>query len=183
MVGPAAECRAVRPVRLSTLDRPRALLADPGLPLDFDAAPLWQQVLGQPLQLRFAGGLSGLALRSPGGPVPWALLLALLIGAAGAACWPWPRCSFPPRRARVARALWVGCARCAGRRLAGRARRHRRQLPQALVTPFTGPAVSAAVFALLGAALIGGESLLDLADATPTRGAAVPSRGRAGAPS
>ena len=37
------------PFGLSVLDRPRALLADPGVPLGFEAAPLWQQLLGQPL--------------------------------------------------------------------------------------------------------------------------------------
>ena len=42
-----------------------------------------------------------------------------------------------------------------------------------LVTPFTGPAVSAAGFALLGAALIGAEGLLDAAGrAAPRRPAA-----------
>ena len=48
------------PFVVSTLDRPRALLADPGLPLGFDAAPLWQQVLGQPLRFAADGGLTGL---------------------------------------------------------------------------------------------------------------------------
>lgn len=160
------------PVAVSTLDRPRALLADPGLPLGFDAAPLWQQVLGQPLSFDVAGGLSGLAPFA-GGPVPWALLLALLIGApvlglAVAALF------LPSRRALVARALWVAALiALAGGWLAGHVATG--ASTEELVAPFPGAAVSAAIFALLGAALIGGERLLDLAgSAAPS--AAAPSR-------
>ncbi|MBN3499122.1 glycosyltransferase [Arthrobacter pascens] len=151
------------PFAVSTLDRPRALLADPGLPLAFDAAPLWQQVLGQPLNFDVAGGLSGLAPFA-GGPVPWALLLALLTGApvlvlAVAALF------LPSRRALVARALWVAALiALAGGWLAGHVATAAGA--QVLVPPFPGAAVSAAIFALLGAALIGGESLLDLAGDT-----------------
>jgi len=150
------------PFALSTLDRPRALLADPGLPLDFDAAPLWQQALGQPLSFDPAGGLSGLAFFADG-PVPWALVLALLIGApvlvlAVAAL------LIPERRVHVARALWVGAlVALAGGWLAGHVATGATE--QALVTPFAGPVVSAAVIALLGAALIGGDGLLSRADA------------------
>ena len=169
------------PFALSTLDRPRALLADPGLPLDFDAAPLWQQVLGQPLSFDAAGGLSGLALFA-GGPVPWALLLALLIGAR---CWRWrwPRSLFPHGAAGVARALWVAAliAALAGGWLAGHVATGAGA--QALVTPFAGPAVSAAVFALLGAALIGGDGLLALAGAGSRRSVGPCGGRRAGAPS
>lgn len=162
------------PFALSTLDRPRALLADPGLPLAFDAAPLWQQVLGQPLGFDAAGGLSGLAPFA-GGAVPWALLLALLIGAPVLAL-AVAGLFIPSRRARVARALWVAALiAMAGGWLAGHvasgANAH------ALVPPFPGPPVSAATFALLGAALIGGESLLSLAGRAAT--AAGSSSGRA----
>ncbi|UKA55689.1 glycosyltransferase family 2 protein [Arthrobacter sp. FW305-BF8] len=153
------------PFALSTLDRPRALLADPGLPLPFEAAAVWQQILGQPLGFDPAGGLSGLALFS-GGSVPWALLLALLIGApllalAVAALFV-PLRIHPDRRGRVARALWVAAlVVLAGGWLAGHVATAAG--PQALVVPFTGPAVSAAVFGLLGAAIIGGDGLLALA--------------------
>ena len=166
------------PFAVSTLDRPRALLADPGLPLAFDAAPLWQQVLGQPLHFDVAGGLSGLAPFA-GGPVPWALLLALLTGApvlvlAVAALF------LPSRRALVARALWVAALiALAGGWLAGHVATAAGA--QVLVPPFPGAAVSAAIFALLGAALIGGESLLDLAgDTAPgaVAPAAPPRQGR-----
>ncbi|MEC5182225.1 glycosyltransferase [Arthrobacter sp. CG_A4] len=153
------------PFLLSTLDRPRALLADPGLPLGFDAAPLWQQALGQPLHFAAGGGLTGLPVfgGSAGAPaVPWALLLALLIGVpvlilalAGL--------FRPSRRARVARSLWAAAVLVlAGGWLAGHFASG--VSGSTLVTPFTGPAVSAAVFAVLGAALIGAEALLDSAD-------------------
>ncbi|MBT2548432.1 glycosyltransferase family 2 protein [Arthrobacter sp. ISL-65] len=153
------------PFALSTLDRPRALLADPGLPLPFEAAAVWQQILGQPLGFDPAGGLSGLALFS-GGSVPWALLLALLIGApllalAIAALFI-PLRIRPDRRGRVARALWVAAlVVLAGGWLAAHVATGAG--PEALVAPFTGPAVSAAVFGLLGAAIIGGDGLLALA--------------------
>ena len=153
------------PFALSTLDRPRALLADPGLPLPFEAAAVWQQILGQPLGFDPAGGLSGLALFS-GGSAPWALLLALLIGApllalAVAALFV-PLRIHPDRRGRVARALWAAAlVVLAGGWLAGHVATGAG--PQALVAPFTGPAVSAAVFGLLGAAIIGGDGLLALA--------------------
>nr|WP_262982854.1 glycosyltransferase [Arthrobacter globiformis] len=153
------------PFALSTLDRPRALLADPGLPLPFEAAAVWQQILGQPLGFGPAGGLSGLALFS-GGSVPWALLLALLIGApllalAVAALFV-PLRIHPDRRGRVARVLWAAAlVVLAGGWLAGHVATGAG--PQALVAPFTGPAVSAAVFGLLGAAIIGGDGLLALA--------------------
>jgi GT2 family glycosyltransferase len=149
------------PYLLSVLDRPRAFLADPGVPLGSDAAPLWQQVLGQPLRFDADGGLSGLAVFG-GSAGPWALVLALLIGVpaillATAALF------VPGRRTRVARSLWVAAIiMLAAGWLAG----HVATAANAdtLVTPFSGPTVSAAGFALLGAALIGAESLLGFAD-------------------
>jgi hypothetical protein len=145
------------PFGVSVLDRPRALLADPGVPLGFDAAPLWQQLLGQPLYFDADGGLAGLPLFD-GTAVPWALLLALLIGLpvlalATAALF------VPGKRTRVARALWVaGLIVLAGGWLAG----HVATAASAdtLVTPFTGPEVSAAGFMLLAAAMIGADGLL-----------------------
>jgi GT2 family glycosyltransferase len=162
------------PFALSTLDHPRALLADPGMPLGFDSAPLWQQVLGQPLDFDAADGLSGLAPFG-GGAVPWALLLALLIGApvlvlALSALF------LRSARVRVARALWAAALIVlAGSWLAS----HVATGAGAgfLVPPFPGAAVSAAVFAFLGAALIGGESLLALAG-TKGSGGASPVRAR-----
>ncbi|MDQ0029258.1 hypothetical protein J2S89_001075 [Arthrobacter bambusae] len=147
------------PYVVSVLERPRALLADPGLPLGFEAAPLWQQILGQPLKFDVNGGLAGLPLFGPSG-IPWALALAVLVGApvlllAIAALF------VPGRRSRVTRFLWAGAllllawAWLAGHVATG-------VDGNLLVSPFTGPAVSAAGFAILGAALIGAENLLRL---------------------
>ncbi|MFJ6028326.1 glycosyltransferase [Pseudarthrobacter sp. NPDC092424] len=145
------------PFGLSVLDRPRALLADPGLPIDFAAAPLWQQVLGQPLAFDSAGGLRGLSLFPPGGP-PWALILALLVGLPVLAL-AMAGLFVPGRRALLARALWVaGIIFLAGGWLAGHVATGLNA--DALVSPFSGPAVSATTLALLGAALIGAEYLL-----------------------
>ncbi|WP_432245810.1 glycosyltransferase family 2 protein [Arthrobacter sp. G.S.26] len=161
------------PFGLSVLDRPRALLADPGLPLAFEAAPLWQQLLGQPLRFGLDGGLAGLSVFD-GGTVPWAPVLAglvavpiLLLAVVGL--------FITGRRAKTVRSLWSAAAiALAGGWLAG-------QVATAagadtLVVPFTGPAVSAAAFALLGAGLLGAEQLLSLAD----RAAAHNPRKRAG---
>ena len=128
------------PFAFSVLDRPRAMLADPGMPLGFDAAPLWQQALGQPLRFDADGGLTGLAVfaGSAAGPaagagtaVPWALLLALLLRAAGAAAGPCRAVPAAPARYRdriPGGTLPVGRgAPHAGGRLACRPRRHRRQ--------------------------------------------------------
>ena len=162
------------PYVLSVLERPRTMLADPGLPLGFEAAPLWQQLLGQPLKFDVNGGLAGLALFGPSG-IPWALALALLLGApvlllAIAALF------VPGRRSRVTRFLWAGAllllawAWLAGHVATG-------VDGNLLVAPFTGPAVSAAGFAFLGAALIGADSLLQLKakaeDGRPVQRAAV----------
>lgn len=144
------------PFAISTADRPRALLGDPGLPLGFDAAPLWQQLLGQPLRFDVDGGLAGLPLPGDSG-VPWALLLALLVGGpvvllAVSALF------VPGRNIRLARFLWAGTliALAAGWLTGHVATGVNADL---LVTPFTGPAVSAGAFTLLGAALIGAENL------------------------
>ncbi|MHA7166918.1 glycosyltransferase [Arthrobacter bambusae] len=162
------------PYVLSVLERPRAMLADPGLPLGFEAAPLWQQLLGQPLKFDANGGLAGLALFGPSG-IPWALALALLLGApvlllSIAALF------VPGRRSRVTRFLWAGAllflawAWLAGHVATG-------VDGNVLVAPFTGPAVSAAGFAFLGAALIGADNLLQLKakaeDGRPVQRAAV----------
>ena len=150
------------PFVASTLDRPRALLADPGLPLGFDAAPLWQQALGQPLRFAAGGGLTGLPVFGADSAVPWALLLALLIGLpalllAVAALF------LPGRPPRIARALWAAALLLlAGGWLSSQVATG--VGASVLVTPFTGPAVSAAAFAILGAALIGAAGLLDSAD-------------------
>ncbi|MDP9981570.1 GT2 family glycosyltransferase [Pseudarthrobacter oxydans] len=167
------------PFLASTIDRPRALLADPGLPLGFDAAPLWQQALGQPLRFASDGGLTGLPVFGADSAVPWALLLALLIGLpvlllAVAALF------LPGRPPRTARALWTAALLLlAGGWLSSQVATG--VSADVLVTPFTGPAVSAAAFALLGASLIGATGLLDSADraAAATTGRKILTRGAA----
>ncbi|WP_354242868.1 glycosyltransferase family 2 protein [Arthrobacter sp. UYEF20] len=159
------------PFAVSVMDRPRAVLADPGMPLGFDAAPLWQQALGQPLRFAADGGLTGLPFFGGSGAaaiVPWALLLALLIGLpalllAAAALF------LPGRRAGAARWLWAAAVlMLAGGWLAGHVATG--ASASVLVTPFTGPTVSAAAFAILGAALLGADGLLDSADRAATAG-------------
>ncbi len=167
------------PFAFSVLDRPRALLADPGLPLGFDAAPLWQQALGQPLSFDADAGLTGLSAFSGSAAgstgLPWALLLALLFGLpvlllALAALF-MPRRLVLAGRTWTARCLWAGAVlMLAGGWLAGHVASG--ASADVLVTPFPGPAVSAAAFALLGAALIAAEGLLDAADRTAGSGAA-----------
>ncbi|WP_427133236.1 glycosyltransferase family 2 protein [Pseudarthrobacter sp. S9] len=166
------------PFAFSVIDRPRALLADPGMPLGFDAAPLWQQALGQPLRFEAGGGLTGLGSFSGSAvdsaapfavlsPAPWALLLALLVGLPvlllALASLFMPGRPVLGRPSRVARSLWAAAVlMLAGGWLAGHVATG--VSGEVLVTPFTGPVVSAAAFALLGAALIAAEGLLDSAD-------------------
>ncbi|WP_258805278.1 glycosyltransferase family 2 protein [Pseudarthrobacter sp. NS4] len=149
------------PFGLSVLDKPRALLADPGLPLGFDAAPLWQQLLGQPLAFGLDGGLDGLPYFQDGS-FPWALLLALLV-AVPVLILAVTGLFSTGRRARMARSLWMaGLLALAGGWLASHVATGMNA--ETLVTPFTGPAVSAAAFLLLGAGLLGAEQLLGVAD-------------------
>ncbi|QCB98449.1 glycosyltransferase family 2 protein [Arthrobacter sp. PAMC25564] len=162
------------PFVFSVIDSPRAALADPGMPLGFDAAPLWQQVLGQPLGFASDGGLTGLAVfGGSAGGVPWALLLALLAGLpvlllALAALF-LPGRLGPGRPSRIAQCLWAAAVlMLAGGWLAGHVATGAGT--EVLVTPFTGPTVSAAAFALLGAALIGLDGLLDSADRAAAAG-------------
>ncbi|MHC6591057.1 glycosyltransferase family 2 protein [Arthrobacter sp. C152] len=166
------------PFGLSVLDRPRALLADPGLPLAFNAAPLWQQILGQPLQFDPAGGLQGLPAFA-GGSVPWALLLAVLVAAPVLAL-AVVGLFVPGRRAGTAKWFWIAAviALAFGWLASHVATGLNADL---LVTPFTGPAVSAAAFALLGAALLGAEQLLARGDTAAARGTRPRRAVRAGA--
>ncbi|WP_347110334.1 glycosyltransferase family 2 protein [Paenarthrobacter sp. S56] len=144
------------PYGVSVLDRPRSLLADPGLPLAFDAAPLWQQLLGQPLAFTVDGGLTGLAAFGHGG-FPWALVLALLIGIpvlvlAAVALF------LPGKRSALARVFWLAAlAILASNWLVGHVATGTNN--DVLTGPFTGPAVSAAGLLLLGAALVGADRL------------------------
>ncbi|GAB3258015.1 hypothetical protein GCM10027562_20470 [Arthrobacter pigmenti] len=146
------------PFAVSVLGQPRALLADPGRPLFFTGAPLWQQFLGYPVTLEPGSGLRAWPELSSLVPAPWALIAALVIGAplvllAVAALFT------PGSRANVVRVLWAVAVLTAAASMvyaqfavsAG---------PAFLVPVFTGPAVSLLIFMLLGAAVVGGNTLL-----------------------
>ena len=125
------------PFAFSVLDRPRALLADPGLPLGFDAAPLWQQALGQPLNFDAGAGLTGLSAfggSATGSPAPRSAVgpgAGPAARAAGAAAGPRRAVHAAqacPRGTHLDGTLPVGSGSPdAGRRLARRACRLRRQ--------------------------------------------------------
>lgn len=139
------------PFILSTLDRPRAILSDPGVPLAFSNAPSWLQVLGQPTGVDVNSAVAGASWLPAG--VPWSWIFAIVIGAPvvllAVAAVVWPK-----RRPVTVRVLWsvailaIIWSYASG--LIGTA------LGETdLVTPFSGPAVSVLVFSLLAAAIIG----------------------------
>ncbi|GER23841.1 hypothetical protein NCCP1664_23360 [Zafaria cholistanensis] len=139
------------PLGLSALGNPRALLADPGVPQAFAAAPLWQQALGFPVAFDPSAGVAGFALPGSAG-APWSLVAALLVGVpalVAAAC----ALFLPGRAGRMARVLWFAGT------LALAAGFGAQYVPTAvagptLTTAFTGPTVSVFVLAVLfGAAL------------------------------
>ncbi|WP_255414784.1 glycosyltransferase [Pseudarthrobacter sp. AG30] len=165
------------PFGLSTIDRPRALLADPGLPLGFDAAPLWQQIIGQPLAFDPAGGLQGLGLFS-GGPVPWALLMALLISVPVVAL-AIVGLFVAGRPVRAVRWFWiVALVSLASGWLTSHVATGINA--ESLVTPFPGPAVSAASFALLSAAILGAGQVMSAVDRRSAAGSKATTAARAG---
>ncbi|MCC9205383.1 glycosyltransferase [Arthrobacter sp. zg-Y769] len=140
------------PQVLSAAPNLRAVLADPGMPLAFARSEAWQQLLGYPLAFDAAGNLGGLL---PGGP--WNLVLALVIGApvvflAALAL-------FRPRSAPLARLSWLlvltALALNTASSYVGTA-----AAPDAVVTAFTGPLVSASVLLLLCPALVLAGDLL-----------------------
>ncbi|MGK3710567.1 glycosyltransferase [Arthrobacter sp. IK3] len=151
LLAPAA---LLLPVVLSLSDNLRAAAADPGVPLAFAPAALWQQLLGYPEAFGISDPLAGLGFLPEG---PWALVLALMVGgplvALSAAA------LFLPGRAATARLGWVmavlalALSGAAAYLVTGSA-------AAALVTPYPGPLVSAAVFALLCAALPALDRLL-----------------------
>ena len=166
------------PVVLSTLDRPRAVAADPGVPLAFSPAALWQQLLGFPAAFDLSGSLPLLDFLPAG---PWPLVLALVIGApvvalSALALFAGPRTALA-RGAWILSLLalllsWLSAFAATG------------ATPDALVTPFPGPLVSAAVFLQLCAALLAGNTLLTRSESpegSATAGGAATSR-RTGRP-
>ncbi|MCG2620593.1 glycosyltransferase family 2 protein [Arthrobacter sp. I2-34] len=143
------------PMVVSAWGNPRVLLADPGVPLAFEAAPPWQQLMGFPLAFDTAGGLGAFGLLESLGHGPWALLFALLTAIpvlllAAAALF------LPGRGAALARTSWLGAlialaAGWAAGLVATAA------APGAVVTPFPGPFVSLALFLLAVAALVAAD--------------------------
>ncbi|MDP5227364.1 MULTISPECIES: glycosyltransferase family 2 protein [Arthrobacter] len=144
------------PFAVAALTRPVALLGDPGLPLGFQAAPLWQQLLGQPLAFPAQAAVPGFGWLPAG--VPWALVLAIVIAAPVLLLAVWGAL-VPGRRGRVSMLALFAAAvfLAAGWALAG--------IPAAadgdvVVPAFSGPAVSVAFCALLLAAVAGADRAL-----------------------
>jgi GT2 family glycosyltransferase len=149
------------PFAASALPNLRASFADPGLPVPFDAAAPWQQVLGFPVAFDPAAPLSVLGFTFGG---PWTLASAVVVGApvlalAAAAL-------FLPgvdgrKRQPAARLLWFSGVTA----LVINAVLSQVAVAvgsSALIAPFTGPLVSAFSFAMLTAALLGADAGLAL---------------------
>ncbi|MDN5754909.1 MAG: glycosyltransferase family 2 protein [Micrococcaceae bacterium] len=138
----------------AALQNPRVLLADPGVVQPFDAAELWQQVLGFPVAFDPAAGVQGFGWAAHLLPGPWAFIAALLVGV--------PLLLLAivgllrrGRRGAIIRTAWVAGMAALATGYAVQA------LPFSItaghaVTPFTGPFVS--VF-MLGVVLAGAGGL------------------------
>jgi GT2 family glycosyltransferase len=159
------------PLWISLPERPRAWIADPGVPLAAVPAPPWQLLLAQPVAFDPAAPPAGLADIASGGP--WSLVGALvfagplLLGAIAAAL------GVTGRRGTAARALLaLGVVALAYAWAISR-------VPAAvsgntLVAPFAGPAVGAAYLAFLGAAVLGADRLIEHRRAVARRAADSP---------
>ncbi|WP_205164051.1 glycosyltransferase family 2 protein [Arthrobacter roseus] len=137
------------PSVLAAFQNPRALLADPGRAIPFEAASPWQQLLGYPVAF---DPFSGLSLPGPFADSPWALVAALVIGAPVLLLAAAGLFRFAARSGMV-RVLWVLAA------LAVALSAVTGQVATALgsgflVTAFPGSVVSVLVLLLLTAALI-----------------------------
>ncbi len=152
------------PFAASATDEPRGVFADPGVPLAFQPAELWQQVLGFPVLFDPAAVPPILAFLPAG---PWSLVAALLIGA--------------PVVVLAAVSLFLPAARRSGVRVAWSVATAALVLSVAslfvptaagstsMITAFTGPFVSTFSLAMLSAALLGGEAILRSAQARAER--------------
>ena len=132
---------------------PRGVFGDPGVPLEFSAAELWQQILGYPVAFDALGVPAGIPASGP-----WALVAALLVGApvlllAAAA-------TFTSGRARPAVLAAWSVALLALAASAASAFFPTAAGPTSLIPPFPGPLVSAFSLAVLAAALVGADQLL-----------------------
>ncbi|WP_288025186.1 glycosyltransferase [Arthrobacter sp.] len=142
------------PFAWSARANPRALLGDPGVPFSGNPGPLWEQLLGFPNAVAPVPHLLG---GSAAGGSFWTWAAVLLVGA------PVVVAAFlallaPLRRSGTVRALWLvallALAVAYGSKLLAVSLDG-----TTLVTPFNGPAVSVALFALLGAALLGFDAV------------------------
>ncbi|WP_373287816.1 glycosyltransferase family 2 protein [Zhihengliuella salsuginis] len=133
----------------------RVLLADPGVPQAFDAAPSWQQLLGFPVNLDTASPPAGLDLLPAG--VPWLVVAAVLVALPGlvlavvGVLVP-DRAGWTARGAMAAVLVLLAGATAAQLVATGID-------SGAVVTAFTGPFVSGVVLALLLAAAVGAGQL------------------------
>ena len=146
---------------------PRALLGDPGVPLAGNPGPLWEQLLGFPNAVTPVHELLGTGI--PVGGTTWTWVAAFVVGG------PVVLAAFlallaPIRRAGIVRAMWLvallALAVSYGSKLIAVG-----QDGTSLVTPFNGPAVSVALFALLAAALLGFDAVYRRAYQAADRGA------------
>ncbi len=141
----------------------RGVLADPGIPLQYTAADLWQQLLGFPVAFDPLVPPEALEFLGSG---PWALVPVLLIGAPPVVLAVFAL--FGPTSGRPgALAAWALALLCLSVSAASLS------FPvatsgTALIPPFTGPLVSGVVLFLLAAALVGADSLLVPRDPRPT---------------
>jgi hypothetical protein len=143
------------PFVFSALNNPRALLADPGVPLADNPGPLWQQLLGFPLNVAPGDGIPKLDWFGANAPWAWIIMFAIgtpLVLTALVAL------VLPLRRAGTVRALWLVALLSLAGAYAGSRIAVALGL-DTLVTPFNGPAVSVALFALLGAAVLGFDAV------------------------
>jgi hypothetical protein len=124
-----------------------------------------------------AGGLQGLGLFS-GGPVPWALLMALLIAVPVVAL-AIVGLFVAGRPVRAVRWFWIAALVSLA---SGWLTSHVATGINAdsLVTPFPGPAVSAASFALLSAAILGAGQVMFAVDRRSAAGSKATTAARAG---
>lgn len=143
------------PFAVSAWGNPRALLVDPGVPLASLPGQSWLQLLGFPQAVNASKGLLGLGSLTDA-PV-WTWIAVLVIGVpvvlvALAAL------VLPLRRAGTARTLWLVAVLALAVSYASKLIAVALD-GNVLATPFNGPAVSVAFFALLGAALLGYDAV------------------------
>ncbi len=154
------------PFAWSARANPRALLGDPGVPLAGTPGPLWEQLLGFPNAVAPAQNLLG-GTTPASGPF-WTWAAVLLVGA------PVVVVAFlalltPLRRSGTVRTLWLVALLALAVAYASKLLAVSLD-GTTLVTPFNGPAVSVALFALLGAALLGFDAVYRRAYGSSDRG-------------